>query len=482
MCGIFGFFGNTRNIHEIIEHSLEVLKHRGPDAFGVLLDNEIYYNVIPKILDTDIFSCIIHLHLKITDETPQPLHNETRTLWLVHNGEIYNYNKLRDIMRPKHVFYTKSDSEALLHAFEEGNLSILDGNFAAAIYDSQRIKLTLIRDPIGIRPLFYGFDKNTFYFASEKKVLRRLCSRIYELEPGNIIEIERDGKINVQKFDSIVSWHITRIENFQIATSKLKDNLINAVRKRSYPNMGLLFSGGIDSLLIAEILRFLDKPVTLYTAGLEDAPDIQYASKIADMLGYRLRIRLIDDDELEDLVRKVIYAIEDPNPVHVTIGIPIFAASQLARKDGIRVLLSGQGADELFGGYARYLKIQDKSLLEKTLLNDLLNTYKNNLDRDDHCTMANSIEVRYPYLDKDVIKTAISIPIEFKIRNSTRKVILRKIGLELGLPKDIVDRPKKAIQYGSRVTGMLKKMAKRYGGLRKFTQKIYKECAEKAHG
>jgi len=158
-------------------------------------------------------------------------------------------------------------------------------------------------------------------------------------------------------------------------------------------------------------------------------------------------------------------AKEEFNVMKIGVGMPAYIAAEMAHEDGLKVMLSGHGADELFGGYNRYLKLYEEKgeLANEDLKKDILNLYHVNLQRDDAVTMANSIELRVPYLDLDIINTAINIPMKYKIsgkEDNLRKCILREAGAELGVPAEIVNRPKKAAQYGSGIHKMLKKVLK----------------------
>lgn len=164
------------------------------------------------------------------------------------------------------------------------------------------------------------------------------------------------------------------------------------------------------------------------------------------------------------------YAIEEPNPMNLAIGLPLYFASGLASSDGTRVLLSGQGADELFGGYAKYLERPE--LMEE----DIALISERNLARDDKITMLNGVEGRYPFLALPVVSFALKLPLEAKIVDGTRKVILRKLALRLGIPEWIAEREKRAAQYGSRAQKLLEKIAREEGlTLREFAEKLFRE-------
>ncbi len=224
------------------------------------------------------------------------------------------------------------------------------GDYAVAFSDGERIYL--FRDPLGIRPLY--FSRNGL-FASEKKVLWAVGEREVEpVQPGELVVLEKNGVRRARLFS---------LENLKSkAKCERKDPvggvgklLRYAVKNRVSGKTGVLFSGGLDSTLVAYLAsQYSD--VILYTAGTEDSPDIEWARKVADHFGWALRERTFEVEDVRDAVKRVMYAIEEPNPMNLAIGLPLYFASGLASSDGTRVLLSGQGADELFGGYAKYLE------------------------------------------------------------------------------------------------------------------------------
>lgn len=469
MCGIAGIFNFMGNdVSRQLKHMLQCLLHRGPDGSGVIIDDKVAYGQLDKIIFPSGSIGIGHNRLRIIGEGLQPIPNENEDLWLVHNGEIYNYLELRAILN-KHVFRTNMNSETILHAFEEKKLDLLDGNYAFAIYDRSNERIEIYRDAVGIRPLFYCLKNDLFAFASERKALKQVCDITKRLNPGYRIIVEHDG-VSEEKFDDIESTGILPIRKLEEAENNLRRALERAVEKRICEPIGILFSGGIDSSIIAKIGSYYTRDMILLVAGLVNSPDIKRAREAAEKLGIELQEAIITEEEAIELFYKVVKIVDEPNPLKALIGIPVYVATKKAKELGLWVILSGQGADELFGGYAKYLRVSN---LEEALINDLRNIHQTNLERDDHCAMMNSVEIRVPYLDREVIRVALSIPTEYKIKNGVRKWILRRVGRLIGLPKDIISYEKKAIQYGSGVVRVLKRYSKR-------KKKSLKELAHEA--
>jgi asparagine synthase (glutamine-hydrolysing) len=239
--------------------------------------------------------------------------------------------------------------------------------------------------------------------------------------------------------------------------------------------VGLLFSAGLDSSLLAWIMRDLgrEKDLTLYTSGLEGCVDLECVNRVKEE--FEVRTRIIGEEELMNYVRKVIYAIEDWNPMKVSVGLPLYAACEAAGDAGLKVVLSGQGADELFAGYHRYLNMSVDDV-EKALITDIQRIAEVNLERDDAVAMASALELRVPYLDKEVVEIALGIPMDYKIKDGRRKHILRLIARRKGVPDFIVKRHKKAIQYATGVEKALRKLAREEGKtLEEFLRGIYRE-------
>ncbi|MBI5253006.1 MAG: asparagine synthase C-terminal domain-containing protein [Euryarchaeota archaeon] len=227
----------------------------------------------------------------------------------------------------------------------------------------------------------------------------------------------------------------------------------------SFEKFGILFSAGVDSSLIAKLCEDLGKKPTLYSVGINGCAEL---AQIEKANFNEIKIRAINIEEVEGYARKVIAAINSHNAMHVGIGIPLYIACEEAKKDGHKLALSGQGADELFAGYNRYLRMTQHEL-EKALRSDLEELLKANILRDIAIAGANSLELGVPYLDSEVVKVALSIPAELKIKDGIRKYILREVARKRGLPEFIYAREKKAVQYSTGIDKALRKIAKEKG-------------------
>ncbi|NJD78301.1 MAG: asparagine synthetase B [Candidatus Methanoperedens sp.] len=435
MCGIAGAAG--KDSKPAVKTMLETIRHRGPDGWGASFLGDI---TLGNVL------------LKITGDRSQPICNNNA---LTYNGEIYNF---RDIARKLHIT-TDSDSEALFALIgKEGvekAVAELDGDYAFACAADGELRLA--RDPAGVKPLYYGIAGGLFAFASEKKALCAVgINTIRTLTPGHMLFCSA-GKFEEKRVSGFATGE--RITDEDIASKALYGALEQAVKKRNHKPCAIAFSGGLDSSLICA----LSPGAKLYSVGMAGSHDIRQTTKAARLLGLedKLHLHELTANEVESAIPAVIKAIESSDPQKVSIAMPLYFASKDAGRDGIRVMLSGQGADELFAGYKRY-ESQEHNELELSLRKDLDNIAANNLERDDAVTMTNAVELRVPYLDRQLVELALRIAPELKIHNGIRKYILRMAAKEI-LPDELVFKEKKAAQYSSGVHSQLEKLARKNG-------------------
>ncbi|WP_324736186.1 asparagine synthase (glutamine-hydrolyzing) [Thermococcus sp. SY098] len=476
MCLIAGGVG--KNLKGKIISMILAGKHRGKDSFGVWTDEGVLksrdFSKVYEIPNGNIALLQCRLAMTGSKEFTQPFYNE---FVLVHNGEIYNHVQIREYLENTGIsFESNVDSEVILRLLEflihekkmpyieaiQKSMRMLNGDYAVAFSNGREIYL--FRDPIGIRPLYYS--QNGF-FASEKKVLWSINEKAIPVNPGEVVKISK-GKVERFKVFDVLELKGS-VFSYETAKKSIIKSLEYSVKMRVGKKTGVLFSGGLDSSLLA-LLSSKYSNVTLYAAGAEGSQDLEWARKVSDMLGLGLKEYVFDISDVEEVIPKVVFAIEEPNPMNLAIGIPLYFATKLAKEDNCKLLLSGQGADELFGGYFKYL--ENPGLMEK----DLIELGEKNLARDDKIAMLNSVEGRFPFLDLNVVRTALRTPTEFKIKNGIRKAILREVAFELGLPKEVAYREKKACQYGTNSQKILQKIAKNRGmKTREFVHKVFNE-------
>lgn len=471
MCGIAGLF--RKGTGSKLNLMLKEIEHRGPDGSGAYVDGQLFYGSAGEINLIDGTIALGQNLLSIVgSEVQQPLLDEKRVL--VSNGEIFNYKDLKKKL--DYDFQTDSDCEVILALLEQeqGNLasalphviSKLDGDYAFIIYDGA--DWAVVRDPVGVKPLFFGesSEEDLFGVASERKALWKIGIKdVKSLNPGFILfnqELVRlPDRIQKPNSNKVFQLNPTHYNGMKV---QLKNFLVESVKKRitGLDKVGIIFSGGVDSTILAKICLNLGVKPELYTVGKEESPDLEFSLKAAEVMELPLYTHTVTVEEVKRCTPLVLEAIGEWNIMKLGVGMTAYMASELASQNGLRVLLSGQGADELFGGYHRYLKIfkEKGNVLQDDLWRDVKNIYHVNLERDDAVTMAHSVELRVPYLDLQVINMAMDIPISYKIKNvddRLRKCILRDVALELDVPDFIARRPKKAAQYGSGIHQLLVK-------------------------
>ncbi|MBI5398215.1 asparagine synthetase B [Candidatus Woesearchaeota archaeon] len=505
MCGIIGVFNASKEVLERMPQAYCVQENRGQDAFGLVREKneserkserDVFVTKNPSefsqqlmLLGSSGASHVLlhHLHA-IINSVPQPLSGKGM---LAYNGEIYNWKQLAQ----KNNIKARNDADALFFLLEKMPVisaatlnalaASLDGVFAFA-YRRENI-VVICRDRIGERPLTWHFNPSTglFAFASEGKTLTALGLRHQILEPRTILvydTAQKQLKEWHQKFFNLPAQEISGRTHGAPASTFLDEqqiiagimaHLSEACKKRlaDIDNIGILFSGGIDSTILACLCKKLNKKFTCYTAGYCDGDmdlpqDIVWAKRVCEELGFPLKIKIIKTDALDSVFAQVTRIIESTDVVKTGVASPFFVCAQMAHKDGKRVMLSGLGSEELFAGYERHaqaLSLQGPACINRECFAGLYDLWQRDLYRDDLMMMHHTIELRLPFLDYALIDCALSIPGEFKINATQKKIILRKVAIALGIPHEIASRKKQAAQYGSNFDKGIAKMAKRKG-------------------
>ena len=443
MCFIFGLY-NFENQKNICQKILEKAKNRGPDN-SKIIENQKF-----------IFS---HNLLAINGFEEQPFEN--KDLIFLGNFEIYNFLELKNKFKLKN----KNEQKILFEVFEKNGvckktINEFGGFFSICLFDKKKNKLTLLRDKIGESPLFYFFneEKKIFGFSSEKKYLSNLDNNIFEVEPSYILTFDFNS-FTLKKDNNKLEFENKILKDNYLEIKKNTQNyLINSIKKMSNSDkkIGVLFSGGIDSTFICFVLKKLKIPFTCYTSylssgNIKDASDLIYSKEIAQKYNFDLKIKKVSLDTLKKDIPKIINLIEDDDYIKVSVASPFYYALKLAKKDGVKIIFSGIGSEEIFAGYRRHKNVS-KDKINTECFNGLNTIYKRDLYRDNVLAMNNSMEIRLPFLDLDLIKYSLKIPHKYKLSEDKKqnKLILRDISKDLGLDKKYCDRLKKAAQYGSK--------------------------------
>ena len=516
MCGICGITWDNK---ELIKQMGSACKHRGPEHEGFYVDDHVSL-------------CCERLRIiDLSDKASQPIHNEDQTIWVVLNGEIYNFRDLRESLEKKHNFYTNTDTEVIVHAYEEFGencLQKLDGMFAFALWDMGKKKLFIARDRLGVKPLYYCIKSDKLLFASEIKSILQdldiqrklnydaLCQfvtyaytidgqtmfdGINELLPGHkLIFTFRDKKVKIEKY-----WDLQLTENLRSDEENLKtlrlllENAINKRRVSDAP-LGALLSGGLDSsVMVALLAKLSDKPVRTFTTGFgNELDEFDEARIVAEHCGTDHKEIMIDYSELINSLPSILWHMEFP------YGRPSILSNFMvsnAIKKYITVAYTGEGSDELFGGYNRYFiftenyskqsleqKIEsissgffnNKKTREETFSDKVLKNYEGKTHpsktfgkfiienkkyglfntallfelkteipgaqtwRIDRTGSAHAVELREPFLDHHLVEFCASLPEKLKINfdnHVSKKHILQKLAKEV-LPEKVAQREK----------------------------------------
>lgn len=446
MCGIAGIWGNTHG-KEQVKGMMKLMTHRGPDAEGMFVCSKGN-------------GVLGHRRLSIMDPEGgnQPIYNEDYTKAVIANGEIYNFPRLRPELIKMHDFRTTNDSEAILHLYEEHGTSVvehLDGMFAFAIADGDDIMIA--RDPIGIKPLYYGKKDGAFMFASELKALSPYCDEIEEFAPGTLYHSSEGFKTYYEVPDIMPGEQ--PVEEY---IKELRETLEASVVKRLMSDVpvGAFLSGGLDSSIICALARKHLPKLHTFSVGIEGSHDLEAARIVSRHLDTIHNEYILTEREVVEKLPEIIYYLESFDQDLVRSAFPCFFTSMVAAEH-VKVILTGEGADELFAGYRYYKGISDEMLLHNELRRSVAALHNINLQRVDRMTMAHSIEGRVPFLDLDMIKLGQRIPARYKLMGEppVEKWILRKAFEDL-LPMEIVWRDKEQFDEGSGSVDLLSEYLK----------------------
>jgi asparagine synthase (glutamine-hydrolysing) len=428
MCGILGLIGNDKTIidEETRKKYLELsklIRHRGPDWNG------IYINEEQRVI-------IAHERLSIVgvENGSQPLIDETGNIILSINGEIYNYKQLYEtIIQGKYIPKTKSDCEIILYLYQEFGkecVKMLDGIFSFIIYDKINNDFLVARDPIGITPLFYGITQNDeILFASEVKSIQSECIEVHAFPPGHYMTSSRElvKYYNPRWLNSGYSLN----NETDLIAKNINTQLTKAISKRLMADVpfGVLLSGGLDSSLIASVTSRLMRENSDYTwgnklhsfsIGLPGAPDLKAAANVAKFLGTIHHEFNFSIQEGLDALQDVIYHLETYDITTIRASTPMYLLSRKIKAMGIKMVLSGEGADEVFGGYLYFHKAPSEESFHEECVNRVNGLHYFDCLRANKSTMAWGLEARTPFLDKTFLEHAM--PIRPDIKRGSRNV------------------------------------------------------------
>ena len=456
MCGIVCAFDLKQSSEQLRPQILEMsksIRHRGPDWSGIFSNEN---------------ALIGHERLAIVDPTSgnQPLYSEDGRYVLAANGEIYNHAELKKQFEGKYNFQTASDCEVILALYQEKGPAFVDelnGIFGFALYDTQEDRYFVARDHMGIIPLYMGYDANgTFYVASELKALEGVCTKIELFPPGHYLSSEDKAPVQWYQRD----WmEYDAVKENSTSIDALHDALSDAVHRQLMSDVpyGVLLSGGLDSSVTSALAKkFAAKRVESgdeqsawwpqlhsFSVGLEGSPDLAAARKVADHIGtVHHEIKFTIQEGL-DAIRDVIYHLETYDITTVRASTPMYLMARVIKSMGIKMVLSGEGADELFGGYLYFHKAPTSKDFHEETVRKLDKLHQYDCLRANKSLAAWGIEGRVPFLDKEFMDVAMRINPQDKMINGERmeKWVIRK-AFEKYLPESVAWRQKEQFSDG----------------------------------
>lgn len=456
MCGIVAIFHVEEQTQALRDKALRMsqkIRHRGPDWSGIYCGGH---------------AILAHERLSIVDPESgqQPLYSPDRCQVLAVNGEIYNHKDLRERYKDQYQFQTGSDCEVILALYRDRGIDFLEelnGIFAFALYDETRDEFLIARDPIGVIPLYIGYDDDgKVYVASELKALEGQCDHYEPFLPGHYYW-SGEGKMHRYYHRDWMDYD--QVKDNKASVTAIHDGLEAAVRRQLMSDVpyGVLLSGGLDSSIISAVaekyadMRIEDDSKTKaywprlhsFAVGLKGAPDLAKARLVADHIGTVHHEINYTIQEGLDAIRDVIYFIETYDVTTVRASTPMYLLARVIKSMGIKMVLSGEGADEIFGGYLYFHKAPDARAFHEETVRKLSKLYLYDCLRANKSLAAWGVEGRVPFLDKEFLDIAMRTNPEAKLCPGMmmEKKILRQAFADM-LPDEVAWRQKEQFSDG----------------------------------
>jgi len=466
------------NVVSTVVAMLRELKHRGNDCHGIATPSSA--TTATTIEELELKNCSSSIALGhnlsriLPRDQPQPVQGNGFTV--VFEGRTFPSPNLPDLPEVKEIV-EKLASNPLRNA--GSIIESCDGSYVFALAETNRIVAG--RDVFGATPLYYGENETVCAVASERKALWKMgMEDARSFPPGQLAVMDEHGF----SFHPVKMLRMPPRETVDVETAAraLQLLLLESTRKRvsDLEAVAVAFSGGVDSSIVAVLAENVGLDVQLVSVGLEGQREVLFAEEAAEALGLPLHLQTYTVSELEETLAKVLWLIEEPHVINACIAVPFYWTAETASKLGYPVLLAGQGADELFGGYQRYLTEYGKSgaeAVEQKMFYDVENAYRANFQRDNQVCSFSGVELRLPFIDCDVVDFSLRLPLRLKIasvEDRLRKRVLRRVARNLEIPSFMADKRKKAVQYTTGVTKALQRLAKDEGlTLREYVEKAF---------
>ncbi len=456
MCGILGIFDLRQSPDSLRAKALAMSRkqrHRGPDWSGIFASNN---------------AILAHERLSIVDPTSgkQPLFSPDGAVVLAVNGEIYNHRQLKKNLTIPYTFQTQSDCEVILALYQEKGIDFiedLNGIFAFALYDHANDTYLIARDHMGIIPLYMGWDEyGNFYIASEMKALSGVCNKIQEFLPGHYL-YSKDGELKQWYKRDWMEYD--NVKDNETDIQKLRTAFEDAVHRQLMSDVpyGVLLSGGLDSSIVSAIAKkYAARRIETedlkdawwpqlhsFAVGLKDSPDLAAARKVAEHIGTVHHEIHFTVQEGLDAISDVIYHIETYDVTTIRASTPMYLLARVIKSMGIKMVLSGEGSDEIFGGYLYFHKAPDARAFHEETVRKVGKLHLYDCLRANKSLAAWGVEGRVPFLDKEFMDVAMNINPKDKMAGNGKieKYILRK-AFEDYLPHEVAWRQKEQFSDG----------------------------------
>lgn len=447
----------STDVSDVVRRMLENASPYPGDAYGLASEKGARITAkIPEIPGSP--SILGHKHVKVHPEDPaHPLgqYGYTATyegrIW--HSSDPSGANAIMETLGPEP---------------RQGVETLLEENCSLALAVLDQGKLLCARATLGLVPLYIGENKDLIAVASNRKMLWTAGLDAQAVQPGHVTEISGEG-IQSEPVRTLSQLPPTS-PSMDDAVKTLDELLMRAVmaRCRGAFKVAIGFSGGIDSSLLAHYADKAGARVDLICVGMEGTRGFEEAERTADALDLPLRLEAFTTDDVEEDLDAVLWSVEEPDPMKIGVGLPTYWAARSAAETGHRIFISGNCADEVFGGYQKYAReyTSKGDSVRETMYRDVASSHEANFERDYKICSDLGLELRLPFADIDVVKYGLSLPTELKLSKdpaSPRKLILRALAREKGFSEELADRPKKAMQYSTGVNRVLQKLAKAEG-------------------
>lgn len=436
--------GNN-NADALMELMLDSLKHRGACNERATLKNG---------------DCELKVGFAAHTSDRQQLIKSERTA-VVLDGSLFEHPECSgaDIVHQR-LERTLSHLKALKDILDEV------GGFACIAVHKKQIYA--FRDVNGLKPLYYARAKGLVAFASERKALWRIgLQRVQRIPPGNICYLSKSSLRKIR--GALFKRPIERKMSLAESSTKLQGLLTRSIQRitNNVGKIAVAFSGGLDSALTATLAKKEGASVEAVSVGLAGSPELSTVEGFARQLDLPITIETFTPDSLEEYLRRILWLIEEPNLMKVSVAVPLHWAAMVAARRGYSVMLCGQGSDELYGGYAKYARIlgsAGRRALAQQLYRSVIESAQVNYERDDQACAPFGVELRTPFSDPDVIRFSLTVPSQLKVKDQSdvmRKWVLREVAKQVGLPDEMAWRRKKAIQHGTGVENAIRALAKK---------------------